>query len=311
MKFTGKPIVKTELLSTKLHVMISWDLATSAPRKTKNRQSTKTAKPALPTRQPAKSSAQQPLASTPVPATPAPTPTVIHRPCPETLPPQVAAGRVGDQQTNLPASLFRQPANPATPAATPMKHCSQPTPAPTPAAKRPASSPDTSTDEDDSTKLQRRKPPATINDAPLIANADLSATDEIPLSYDDLATRPHKDSNQTSMMKKYHFQKCYQTKLPNNDEVNIIHCQRKNCDGATLNVDLPAYVLRVKNPGQDHHTEKWYLFKGPTSEMVESPRQLHGSTTCQRKTYSIIFSYMSSAVLQGNISRPQPLPETT
>ena len=43
-KLTGKPIVKTELLATKLHVTISWDLATSAPRKTKNRQSTKTAK---------------------------------------------------------------------------------------------------------------------------------------------------------------------------------------------------------------------------------------------------------------------------
>ena len=50
-KLTGKPIVKTELLATKLHVTISWDLATSAPRKTKNRQSTKTAKPAPPTRQ--------------------------------------------------------------------------------------------------------------------------------------------------------------------------------------------------------------------------------------------------------------------
>ena len=68
------------------------------------------------------------------------------------------------------------------------------------------------------------------------------------------------------MMKKYHYQKCYETKLPNNDEVNIIHCQRKKRDGATLNVDLPAYVLRVKNPGQDRHTEKWYLFKGPTSK---------------------------------------------
>ena len=50
-KLTGKPIVKTELLATKLHVTLSWDLATSAPKKTKKRQSTKTAKPAPPTRQ--------------------------------------------------------------------------------------------------------------------------------------------------------------------------------------------------------------------------------------------------------------------
>ena len=82
-KLTGKPIVKTELLSTKLHVTISWDLAFSAPRKTKNRQSMKTAKPAPTTQQPAKSSVQQPPATTPAPATPAPAPTVIRRPSPK------------------------------------------------------------------------------------------------------------------------------------------------------------------------------------------------------------------------------------
>ena len=42
-KLTGKPIVKTELLPTKLHVVITWDLATSAPKKTKKRQLKKTA----------------------------------------------------------------------------------------------------------------------------------------------------------------------------------------------------------------------------------------------------------------------------
>ena len=193
-KLTGKPIVKTELLATKLHVTISWDLATSAPRKTKNRQSTKTAKPAPPTRQPARSSTLQPPAPTPAPATPASVPTDTRQPCPETLPPQVAAGRVGVQPTSLPASPFRQPAKPATPAATPTKHCSLPTPTPTPAAKRPAPSPETSTGEDDYTKLQRREPPATINDAPLIANADVSATREIPPTYDDFAIRIHDGS---------------------------------------------------------------------------------------------------------------------
>ena len=104
-KLTGKPIVKTELLATKLHVTISWDLATSAPRKTKNRQSTKTAKPAPPTRQPARSSTQQPSVPTIAPTTPAPVPTDTCQPCPETLPPQVAAGRVGVQPTSLPACL--------------------------------------------------------------------------------------------------------------------------------------------------------------------------------------------------------------
>ena len=114
-KLTGKPIVKTELLATKLHVTLSWDLATSAPKKTKKRQYTKTAKPAPTTQQPAKSSPRrQPPAPTPAPAAaaPAPEPTVVHQPCPKTLPPQVAAGRVGDQ---------------------PMDQRSQPTP--TPAAK--------------------------------------------------------------------------------------------------------------------------------------------------------------------------------
>ena len=255
-KLTGKPIVKTELLATKLHVTLSWDLANSAPKKTKKRQSMKTAKPAPPTRQPARSSTQQPPVPTPAPANPAPAPTDTRQPCPETLPPQVAAGRVGVQPTSLPASPFRQPAKPATPAATPTKQCSLLTPTPTPAAKRPAPSPDASIGEDDYTKLQRREPPATINDAPLIANADVSATNEIPPSYDYFAIRIHDGSPQSDMMRKYHFKKCYETKLPNNDEVNIIHAQRKNRDGATLNVDLPAYILRIKNPGQDRHTEK-------------------------------------------------------
>ena len=111
-KLTGKPIVKTELLATKLHVTLSWDLATSAPKKTKKRQSTKTAKPAPTTQQPAKSSPRrQPPAPTPAPAAPAPAPepTVVHQPCPETLPPQVAAGRVGiNRWTNAPSRRLHQ-----------------------------------------------------------------------------------------------------------------------------------------------------------------------------------------------------------
>ena len=314
-KLTGKPIVKTELLATKLHVTISWDLATSAPRKTKNRQSTKTAKPAPPTRQPARSSTQQPPAPTPAPATPAPVPTDTRQPCPEKLPPQVAAGLVGALPTSLPASPFRQPAKPATPAATPTKHCSLTTPTPTPAAKRHAPSPDTSTGEDDYTKLQRREPPATINDAPLIANADVSATREIPPTYDDFAIRIHDACPQLETMGKYAFKRIYETKLPNNDEVNIIHAQRKNRDGATLNVDLPAYILRVKNPGQDRQTEKWYFFKGPTSKyhhekwwnLLDSHMGLQHVTGKRR---DVIFSYLASAIKRGNISRTCPLPDT-
>ena len=117
-KLTGKPIVKTELLPTKLHVVITWDLATSAPKKTKKRQLKKRANTESDNRQNSKSSPhRQPPAPTPAPAAPAPAPepTVVRQPCPEMLPPKVAAGRVGDQPTNL---------------------RSQPTP--TPAAKCPA-----------------------------------------------------------------------------------------------------------------------------------------------------------------------------
>ena len=123
-KLTGKPIVKTELLPTKLHVVITWDLATSAPKKTKKRQLKKTANRESDNRRPARSSTQQPPAPIPAPANPAPAPTDTRQPCPETLPPQVAAGRVGVQPTSLPASPFRRPAKPATPAARPTKHCS-------------------------------------------------------------------------------------------------------------------------------------------------------------------------------------------
>ena len=227
----------------------------------------------------------------------------------------VAAGRVGVQPTSLPASPFRQPAKPATPAATPTKHCSLPTPTPTPAAKRPAPSPETSTGEDDYTKLQRREPLATINDAPLIANADVSATREIPPTYDDFAIRIHDGSPQLEMMGKYIFKKCYETKLPNNDEVNIIQAQHKNRDGATLNVDLPAYILRVKNPGQDRQTEKWYLFKGLTSKYHHEKwwnllDSYMGLQHVNAKRKNVICSYMASAVKRGNISRPCPLPDT-
>ena len=108
----------------------------------------------------------------------------------------------------------------------------------------------------------------------------------------------------------------FETKLPSNNEVNIIHCQRKNRDGANLNVDLPAYVLRVKSPGQDRQTEKWYLFKGPRSKYHHEKwwnllASYMGLQHVNAKRRDVIFSYMSSAARRGKICRPQPLPETT
>ena len=128
----GKPLVKKELLSTKLHVKITWDIATSAQKKSKKRQSTKTTKPAPDTQQPANSSTPQPA---PAPA--------LHARAP-------------------PASLVCQPTKPATPAPPPTNPRSQPTP--TPAAKRPTPSPDTT--NDDAAKFnaaprQNQLPPST------------------------------------------------------------------------------------------------------------------------------------------------------
>ena len=187
-KLTGKPIVKTELLPTKLHVVITWDLATSAPKKTKKRQLKKTANTESHNRQISKSSPhrQQP-APTPAPAAPAPAPepTVVRQPCPETLPPKVAAGRVGDQPTN---------------------QRSQPTP--TPAAKRPAPSPDTST-EDDAAKIQRCASPEstdTINDSPskIIPCISTDDDDNEPPTFAEIDVRPKEIGKKYPSYAKYH-----------------------------------------------------------------------------------------------------------
>ena len=219
-KLTGKPIVKTELLSMKLHVTLSWDLATSAPRRTKKRQSTKTAKPAPTTQQPAKSSpGRQPPALTPAPAAPAPEPTVVHQPCPETLPPQVAAGRVGDQPTN---------------------QRSQPTP--TPAAKRPAPSPDTST-EDDAAKIQRcasPDPTDTINDSPLKIIPGISTEDDdnAPPTFAEIDVRPKEIGKKYLSYAKYRYRDARRVKVGTKNEYYVIQAQRKERPD-----DLPTYFL--------------------------------------------------------------------
>ena len=94
-KITGMPVVQTDLQATKLSVTIIWDLATSAPKKSKKQPAKKkpskpsapstttkppTSKPAkktpTPTRQPTPPTPQRPTPTTPR----QPTPTSPHRP---------------------------------------------------------------------------------------------------------------------------------------------------------------------------------------------------------------------------------------
>ena len=237
-KLTGKPIVKTELLSTKLHVTISWDLATSAPRKPKNRQSTKKAKPAPSNRRPAKSSDLQPASAPTVPAPPAPAPTApappappVREPCPETLPPQVAAGRVGQQPTKT-----------STPAPPPTNQRSQLTP--TPAAKRPAPSPDTSTD-DDAAKIQRcasPEPTATINDSTLKVIPGISTDDDdnAPPAFAEIDVRLKEIGKKYLSYTKYRYRDAPRVKIGTKNEYYVIQAQRKERPD-----DLPTYFLRA------------------------------------------------------------------
>ena len=286
-KLTGKPIVKTELLSTKLHVTLTWDLATSAPRRTKNRKSTKTAKPAPTTQQPAKfSPRRQPPAPTPAPATPAPEPTVVHQPCPETLPPQVAAGRVGVQ---------------------PMDQRSQPTP--TPAAKRPAPSPDTST-EDDAAKIQRcasPQPTDTINDSPLKIVPGISTEDDDnkPPTFAEIDVRPKEIGKKYLSYAKYRYGNARRVKVGTKKEYYVIHAQRKDRPD-----DLPTYFLRAfgeqergwtifKAPSSKYHHSKWWKFldsyRGVKSDILSKDR------------LELFIRRIKAAGDDGRLDRAQPL----
>ena len=247
-KLTGKPIVKTELLPTKLHVVITWDLATSAPKKTKKRQLKKTANTESDNRQNSKSSPRRhPPAPTPAPAAPAtaPEPTVVHQPCPETLPPQVAAGWVGVQ---------------------PMDQRPQPTP--TPAAKCPAPSPDTSR-EDNAAKIQRcasPQPTATINDSPLKIIPGISTDDDdnAPPTFSEIDVRSKEICQKYLSYTKYFYKEARCVKVGDNNEYYVIKANRKV--GEKTCHQLPAYFLRAFGEQE----RGWTIFKDPASKYHHS-----------------------------------------
>ena len=125
-KITGMPVVQTDLQATKLSVTIIWDLATSAPKKSKKQPAKKkpskpsapsttakppTSKPAkktpTPTRQPTPPPPKSP--QRPTPATPRqPTPTSSPRRQPPTVPtssPQRSPPKPTPMQTEPPANV--------------------------------------------------------------------------------------------------------------------------------------------------------------------------------------------------------------
>ena len=286
-KLTGRPIVKTELLPTKLYVTITWDLATSAPKKTKKRQLKKTANTESDNQQISKSSHhRQPPEPTPAPASPAPAPTVIRQPCPETLPPKVAAGRVGDQPTN---------------------QRSQPTP--TPAAKRPAPSPDTPTD-DDAAKIQRcasPEPTATINHSPLKIIPGISTDDDDnePPTFAEIVVRPKEIGKKYLSYTKYRYREARRVKVGTKNEYYVIKAYRKERPD-----DLPTYFLRAygeqergltifKAPSSKYHHSKWWNFldsyDGVKSDLFTKDR------------FELFTRRIKAAGDDGRLDRVQPL----
>ena len=295
-KLTGKPIVKTELLPTKLHVVITWNLATSAPKKTKKRQLKKTANTESDNRQNSKSSPRrQPPAPTPAPAAPAPAPepTVVHQPCPETLPPQVAAGRVGDQ---------------------PMDQRSQPTP--TPAAKGPAPSPDTST-EDDAAKFQRcasPQPTATINDSPLKIVPGISTDDDdnAPPTFSEFEVRPKEPGHKYLSYTKYFYKEARRVKVGDNNEYYVIKANRKYGENGQMH-KLPTYFLRAfgeqecgwtifKDPASKYHHSKWWNFLDSYDGVK--------SGIFSRDKFELFSRRIKAAGDEGRLDRAQPLEAT-
>ena len=291
-KLTGKPIVKTELRPTKLHVVITWDLATSAPKKTKKRQLKKTANTESDNQQISKSSHQrQPPAPTPAPAAPAPAPklTVVRQPCPETLPPKVAAGRVGDQPTN---------------------QRSQPTP--TPAAKRPAPSPDTSTD-DDAAKIQRcasPEPTATINDSPLKIIPGISTDDDdnAPPTFSEIDVRPKEIGQKYLSYTKYRYREARRVKVGDNNEYYVIKAFRQV--DVNSQHKLPTYFLRAfgeqergwtifKDPSSKYHHSKWWNFLDSYDDVK--------SGIFSKDKFELFTRRIKAAGDEGRLDRAQPL----
>ena len=293
-KLTGKPIVMTELLPTKLHVVITWDLATSAPKKTKKRQLKKTANTESDNRQNSKSSPRrQPPAPTPAPAAPAPEPTVVHQPCPETLPPQVVAGRVGVQ---------------------PMDQRSQPTP--TPAAKRPAPWPDTST-EDDAAKIQRcvsPQPTTTINDSPLKIIPGISTDDDdnAPPTFSEFDVRPKEIGQKYLSYTKYYYKEARRVKVGDNNEYYVIKANRKYGENSQCH-KLPTYFLRAfgeqergwtifKDPASKYHHSKWWNFLDSYDGVK--------SGLFSKDKFELFGRRIKAAGDEGRLDRAQPLEAT-
>ena len=166
--FTRKPVVQTDLQPTKLAVTITWYLVTSAPKKSKNRPLSKTAKPEPANRrQPATSSTSTVQQLPPARQPEQPPARQSVQPLCQTPPPP---------STTIPAPstatlIFSRPTKTVTPAPKPTATVQQPAPKPDPAEKRPASSPDTH--DTRPTQQQRRVSPTVtaINDQPLTSTA--------------------------------------------------------------------------------------------------------------------------------------------
>ena len=288
-KLTGKPIVKTELLPTKQHVVIPWDLATSAPKKTKKRQLKKTANTESDNLQISKSLPQrQPPAPTPAPAAPAPAPepTVVRQPCAEMLPPKVAAGRVGDQPTNQLSQLT-----------------------PTPAAKRPAPSPDTST-EDDTAKIQRYaspEPTDTINDSPskIIPGISTDDDDNEPPMFAEIDIRPKEIGKKYLSYAKYRYRDARRVKEGTKNEYYVIQAQCKDRPD-----NLPTYFLRAfgeqergwmifKTTSSKYYHSKWWNF-------LDSYRGVKSDIFIKDR-FDLFIRRVKAAGDDGRLDREQPL----
>ena len=253
---TGKPAVQTDLQPTKLAVTITWDLATSAPKKPKNRRSTKTAKPEPANRRQPATSSTSTVQQLP-PARQPDQPIQPEQPLSQTTPPPTATLSLPPTAT----LIFSRPNKTATPAPQPTATVQLPEPKPAPAEKRPAPSPDA--DETRPTQQPRRVSPTVtaINDQPLVSTAATTNDEKYePPSYDSFDTRPREVGKPYPLAKKYKFGKTFWIERPDDGEqIVIVQAYRKQRPDETLNVDLPAYFLRATNCA-------WTLFKGPTSK---------------------------------------------
>ena len=121
----------------KLAIMITWDLATSAPKKPKNQQSMKTAKPEPANRRLPGTSLTSSVQQLP-PVRQPEQPIQPEQPVRQTTPPLTATVPLPPTAT----LIFSRPNKTATPAPQPTATVQLPEPKLVPAEKRPATSPD-------------------------------------------------------------------------------------------------------------------------------------------------------------------------